>query len=154
MVAKKKYVFLVFYFLYVFVGFACKTSVKKNKLIQITNATYTAYNTAMGKGKGIIFRFVLANKNNEDVCIDSIYINNKLMPFVTKKNGNDLAVEINYLVNKNEPMLQANGSTSKVLDIDDKIINRLFYPSWIIITLQGEKNKLSITNYTEIKSNY
>jgi uncharacterized membrane protein YcgQ (UPF0703/DUF1980 family) len=117
---------------------------EKNRII----ATYTPYITAMGKGKGIIFRVKISNINFDNFSIDSFIINNKSLPFTQNRNDSFVAIESNYLKSKKEPSFSDDSKLEITEEIEDPIIlNQKFYPSWIIITNNIEKIKLIIENY-------
>jgi hypothetical protein len=120
-------------------------------------ANFLAYQTAMGKGKGIIFRLTISNSNlKTDFTIDSFYIHNKSLPFVIKKIKNGLTLESNYLVSKPEPSLSSDTKKTENLNpTNDVIIDKhQFAPSWIIINHQGKTNKILINKFDEIKESH
>ena len=115
-------------------------------------ATFYPYTTAMGKGKGIIFRINIVNKLSRKCSIDSFFVNSKSLPFTVKNNSNGISLESNYLENTSEPTLNKDGSTNKPKEIDDEIITQhKFSPSSILINESGNKIKLRIETFSEIK---
>lgn len=130
---------------------AQQKSTAKKTLFNVT-ATYTAYHTALGKGRGIIFRVTVPNNTKNPFTIDSFYVKNKPLKFQVKQNSKGLTLESNYLVNTPEPSLNKDGSIIKTKEPDDEIIlKRKFYPSWIILDQRGNKIKINIENYKEAK---
>ncbi len=117
------------------------------------DAKYSTYLTAMGKGKGIIFKINISNIASVNMQIDSFYVNGKLMEFViNKKNETLLELEANYLKSVQEPGFSTDLKDNQVKEItDDLIVNHQFYPSWIIVTNNHQKIKLNIDNYKNSK---
>ncbi|MFZ4798159.1 MAG: hypothetical protein ACOYMA_11745 [Bacteroidia bacterium] len=145
----KSIILLLFSFLVLF-SCASKSNIKaqSNKNVYETEATYTPYLTAMGKGKGIIFRVEFLNNKAANITVDSFIVNNKSLPFILKNNDNFIEIESNYLKSKKAPSFSDDSKSGIIKEIEDPIIiNQNFYPSWIIITINNEKIKLIIENY-------
>ena len=118
----------------------------------LIKATYTPYTTAMGKGKGIIFRVNISNSMNKSFTVDSFFVNNLPMKFSSKNVSKNTIIECNYLVNSSEPSLNPDGTMNKSLEINDELINKQkFYPSWIVVEQNGKKRKIKIERFSEIK---
>lgn len=135
-----------------FVLYSCvsKSNIKAQSLKteHKTEATYTPYLTAMGKGKGIIFRVKFLNNNAANITVDSFVINNKSLPFTIKNIDGYIEIESNYLKLKKAPSFSDDSKSEITKEIEDPIIiDQKFYPSWIIITSNNEKIKLIIENY-------
>jgi hypothetical protein len=117
---------------------------EKNRII----ATYTPYITAMGKGKGIIFRVKISNINFDNFSIDSFIINNKSLPYTQNSNDSFVEIESNYFKSTESPEIYVDSKNKVIKEIDDSIItDQNFYPSWVIITSKNKKIKLIIANY-------
>lgn len=116
----------------------------------IIKPTFTCYNTAMGKGRGIIFRFQVSSPNKKKLRIDSLYINSMSLPFFVKKMGNTFFVEANYLKNINEPILDYSGNKDQE---DAIVLKHQFNPAWIVVNVNGRHKKIPIVNFKEITSN-
>ena len=149
MVFMKSIIILLFSF---FILYSCvsKSNIKSqaNKNAYETEATYTPYLTAMGKGKGIIFRVKFLNNNAANISVDSFIVNNKSLPFILKNNNNFIEIESNYLKSKKAPSFSDDSKSGITKEIEDPIIiDQKFYPSWVIITSNNEKIKLIIENY-------
>ncbi len=113
-----------------------------------TVASYTPYHTAFGKGKGVVFRVTISAKNNKSFSIDSFFVNNKPLKFLVKQNKEGLNIESNYFVNSPEPTLNNDGTTYPPKEIEDELISHNhFYPSWIVITVNGKNMKVKIRKY-------
>ncbi len=120
-------------------------------------ANFLAYQTAMGKGKGIIFRLTISNSNlKNDFTIDSFYVHNKSLPFIIKKIKNGMTLESNYLLSKPEPSLSSDTKkTENIIQNNDVIIDKhLFTPSWVIINHEGKTNKILINKFDKIEESH
>lgn len=127
---------------------------RKSKSSYKVSATYYPYTTAMGKGKGIIFKVDVFCKSIKKFTIDSFFVNSKSLPFILKNNSKGVSVESNYLKSKEDPSVPSNGTEMKIPNeiSDEIIVKQKFYPSWIIINQQGKYIKLYIKNYSIINS--
>jgi hypothetical protein len=123
---------------------------------QTLQGTFFAYHSAMGSGKGIIFRVKIPSTIEKTHSIDSFYIHNKSYPFKLIKSNNKFWVETNYYL----PLNETSNSNSQIkqnvntgINIKDSIIeNYTFYPSWIIATGKNGKQKIEILLYNQIVS--
>ncbi|MFI5221853.1 MAG: hypothetical protein ACHQK8_05980 [Bacteroidia bacterium] len=116
------------------------------------SATYTPYSTALGKGKGIIFR---VNINSaKSFTVDSFYVNSKPMLFIFTPTSKGVMVEANYLKNKSEPVLKKDETTSAELGeiTDEIIVKKKFYPSWLVVTQSGKQWKCTVEKFNFIAS--
>lgn len=121
-------------------------SVTSKKGLNISS-TYLPYSTALGKGKGIIFRVSI--ETNDTSAIDSFFVRGKSIPFVVTYKQNAAFIEANYLVNIPEPSI---GNDAPSHTITDPIITKNeFYPSWLIIKQHNKTKTITIENYTEQK---
>ncbi len=150
-------VHVIIFILFAFISMSCKT--KSNNLISNEkfkiSATYSKYVTAMGKGRGIIFRLQILSKKAIDITIDSFYVNSKSLSFVTKKIDNGLSLECNYFINISDPYINPDGSNTIEKEVDDPIIKQnSFYPSWVILNQNGKLIKAHIEQFFEIKQEY
>ncbi len=111
------------------------------------------YITAMGKGKGIVFRVDIINNSKTNFTIDSFFVNSQSLPFVINNNPKGMSLESNYFKLKEDPSFRKEGE--KVIEPseinDDIIVQKKFNPSWVILTKDGKKIKLSIEKYSIIK---
>jgi hypothetical protein len=133
-------------------AFSCASQRKKKTATNIDlyqiNAFYFPYVTAMGKGKGIVFRNIITNTNDSNFTIEKYYLNNKPLEFTTIKQKGVLIVEANYLVNTLTTNFLDKNNLPTTKEIDDPIIvDQKFYPSWVIINTKNGKIKLDIDNY-------
>jgi hypothetical protein len=116
--------------------------------IRFTYDDDTPYITAMGKGKGIIFRVKISNINFDNFSIDSFIINNKSLPYTQNSNDSFVEIESNYFKSTESPEIYVDSKNKVIKEIDDSIItDQNFYPSWVIITSKNKKIKLIIANY-------
>lgn len=106
------------------------------------HCTYSPYNTAMGKGKGILFAIELLKDTVgvEIPKVDSLVIGGINLPFVVKSND-PFILEANYLKHVTEPSVEnPNPSQKKDPIADDKA----FEPAWLILSQQGTTYRLPI----------
>lgn len=138
-------------FLLVCIFFSCGSKNKKQNSSQSFKlvAHYSTYVTAMGKGKGIIFKINISNIVAKNFKIDSFYVNGKPMDFaINLKNENQFELESNYLKSIEEPGFSTDSKDNQGNEIKDElIVNQQFYPSWIVVTNKHQKIKLNINNY-------
>jgi len=126
----------------------------KHKPIYKILASYSPFTTALGKGKGIIFRITIAEKDKKHFTVDSFFVKNTPMKFRVIHTPVGEIVESNYLVNTPEPSLNSDGSTNKPSEVEDEIISKnIFNPSWLIINQAGKKTKILVDKYSELKQN-
>lgn len=148
---------VIIFILFAFISMSCKTksnNIISNDKIKIS-ATYSKYVTAMGKGRGVIFRLQILSNKAIDLTIDSFYVNSKSLSFVTKKIDNGLSLECNYLINISDPYINPDGSTTIEKEVDDPIIKQnSFYPSWVILNQNGKLIKAQVEQFFEIKQEY
>lgn len=106
------------------------------------HCTYTQYNTAMGKGRGMLF-IVEMYKDTAGVefpRIDSLVIGGKNLPFIVKTEQH-LILEANYLQNETAPAVgEVTPAPAKDPFFDDKN----FDPAWLMVTYKGKQQKLII----------
>jgi hypothetical protein len=126
------------------------------KIDETLQGTFFPYHSAMGSGKGIIFRVKIPSTIAKTHSIDSFYIHNKSYPFKLMKSKNKFWIETNYYLPLNETL----NSSSQIKQIVDTVINSKdsiienhnFYPSWIIATGKNGKQKIEIQLYNQIMS--
>jgi hypothetical protein len=122
------------------------------------NGTFISYHSAMGSGKGIIFRVTIPSSLENIITIDSFYLHEKSYPFTLLKSQNRTLLEANYYLPVLPPSY-ANNQIQQSVTLGQKItdsiiINHLFYPSWITVSGKSGKQKIEISLYNEIISNY
>lgn len=144
---------LIVYFL---ILFSCVSKSNKKTIVYQEkykiNATYTPYITAMGKGKGVIFRVKISNISLDKFSIDSFIINNKFLPFTQNSNDSFVEIESNYFKRTESPEMNVDSKNKVIKEIDDSIIiNQNFYPAWVIVTNNNQKIKLNIDKIKPIK---
>jgi hypothetical protein len=136
-----------------FVSCVAKIKTQNNNQSFKLDANYSNYVTAMGKGKGVLFKINISNILTENFQIDSFYVNGNPINFViNKKNETLFELEANYLKSIEELGFSTDSKDNQVNDkTDDLILNQQFYPSWIVITINHKKIKLIIDNYKNSK---
>ena len=114
------------------------------------------YHSAMGSGKGIIFRVAIPLMLENNYTIDSFYLHGKSHPFILIKSGKKTWLEANYYIAVPTPAYSNNQILKRdptTINITDSIIvNHLFYPSWISVKGRSGKNRFEISLYKEIMS--
>ncbi len=119
-------------------------------------ATFSSYHSAMGTGRGIIFRVDLTDIIINNCTIDSFYLNGKPMEFTIIQSEKTNYLEANYYVSIPSPSLNVGATEKKTTELaqitDSVIVARSFYPSWLIISNKSVKQKIDIPLYREIKS--
>lgn len=123
-----------------------KTSPQTKSEIQINNTLspvcyYSNYKSAMGSGKGMLFKIDL--QTEEPITIDSIIIGGKPMNFtLTKTKFTQL--EVNYLVTRPEPN-EANPNPK--IPADPIIDEQAFNPAYLVLRTNKGIEKLTITQF-------
>ncbi len=145
--------FLSYFIIVLLLG--CSTNKNLNKeSFSPLKATFSRYHSAMGSGKGIIFRIDSINNIINNYTIDSFYLNGKPMKFEIIKSENETFLEANYYIPSVLPEFNGepiNNKTSAIKQITDTIIvAHTFYPSWLIISNKLIKKRIDITIYKEI----
>jgi hypothetical protein len=144
---------IIFLLVYFFISCVSKNKTQNNNQSIKLDAKYSTYVTAMGKGKGVLFKINISNILTENFQIDSFYVNGKPMEFiVNKKNETLLELEANYLKSIEEPGFSTDSKDNQAKELtDDLILNHQFYPSWIVVTNKHQKINLTINNYKNSK---
>ena len=111
----------------------CGTPTEINSVLGISvNAHYTAYNSAMGKGKGLLFTFEVnaSDSVRQHLKVDSIVLGGISLPMNTIS-PNPLVIESNYFKPKSEPSVE-NPNPAKT--VDPLIDKHQFYPAHFYVT--------------------
>ena len=152
----RKIILQLFFYTILYILSGC-SSVRKsaNNNYATLEASYTSYQSAQGSGRGIIFRVLIPEEIKRDLTVDSFYINKKPLPFTIQERPGGTYLEANYFVSVANPLLnmetksEQQAITRKVTD--PIIMNKEFYPSWILVTHKGVQQKFSIPVYKEEK---
>jgi hypothetical protein len=144
---------VIFLLVCLLIGCVTKHRTQNNIFSFKIEAQYTPYITAMGKGKGIIFKINISNIASANLQIDSLYVNGKAMNFVIKKKNETLfELEANYLKTVQELGFLNDSKNNQVNEIKDElIVNHQFYPSWIVVINNHQKINILIENYKLIE---
>jgi hypothetical protein len=136
-----------------FVSCVAKIKTQNNNQSFKLDANYSNYVTAMGKGKGVLFKINISNILTENFQIDSFYVNGNPINFViNKKNETLFELEANYLKSIEELGFSTDSKDNQAKELtDDLILNHQFYPSWIVVTNKHQKINLTINNYKNSK---
>ena len=116
--------------------------------------TFSPYHTALGAGRGIIFRIPIPNDMKEQCTLDSFYLNGTSHPFAMSTVMDTMYLESNYFVAEPNPSF----GEVNVVKLDTAIqrrnqailTDRNFYPSWITYFGKTGRKRIDIVNYKEI----
>ena len=121
---------------------------------RVLAGTFFPYHTALGAGRGIIFRIPIPNDMKEQCTLDSFYLNGISHPFAMSTVMDTMYLESNYFVAEPNPSF----GEVNVVKLDTAIqrrnqailIDRNFYPSWITYFGKTGRKRIDIVNYKEI----
>jgi|LauGreSuBDMM15SN_2_FD.fasta_scaffold41173_2 hypothetical protein len=118
------------------------------------SGTFFAYHTALGAGRGIIFRVPIPADMKEHYSADSFYLNGKSQNFSTRTIRDTLYLESNYFVSApsrtvGEPVGEYK-NLSQIVSNDSILAKRQFYPSWIIFSGKKGTSRIDVSDYKEI----
>lgn len=126
------------------------------KITEVENppisATFSIYQSAFGKGRGIIFSVHLPENFSKQYIIDSFYLSGKPIPFTIRNMGNESLLEANYYVAQVSETVNGKMNDSKNNSNDSILTDGKFYPSYILLSQDSRKLKWNITRYQEIVS--
>jgi len=141
-------IYIIFFLVSCFMNDAFTQNTTQYKYV----ASYYPYTTAMGKGKGVIFKIMLSAKDKKLLTIDSFFVKNMPIKFSTKTLPDGILIEANYLSNTPELSMNPDGTTNTSQITEDVITSQLsFYPSWLIIKKSGKRSRVAITHFTASK---
>ncbi len=147
----KRPLILLLLFIGLMNAIVCSSLKRSNKLAApmaapevAVSAQYQKYQTAMGKGKGIVFQINLISK--QDLKLDSVVIGGKNMVF-TATVGKSLTYEVNYAINKAEPSAE---QPNPQLVQDPIIDEKQFQPAWISLQIDGKSLRLPLLIFNEM----
>ncbi|NDE10366.1 MAG: hypothetical protein EBZ95_07355 [Chitinophagia bacterium] len=118
------------------------------------SGTFFPYHTALGAGRGIIFRIPIPANRMEYYSADSFYLNGKSQNFSTRTIRDTLYLESSYFVSApsrtvGEPVGEYKNLT-QIVSNDSILAKRQFYPSWIIFSGKKGTTRIDISDYKEI----
>ena len=117
--------------------------------------TFLSYQSALGSGRGVIFRIPLSEKFIKGYSVDSFYMHGEALDFMIRTGGSsNQYLEANYFVTS--PQQGGMGDPGKAVSqpvskkITDSVIgaNR-FYPSWILLNNGSTKRRVTITLFNK-----
>ncbi len=142
--------------LYVFILISTIGCFAPTKITEVGNppisATFSSYQSAFGKGRGIIFSVHLPENFSKQYIIDSFYLSGKAIPFTIRNMGNESFLEANYYVAQVSETVNGKMNDSKNNSNDSILTDGKFYPSYILLSQDSRKLKWNITRYQEIVS--
>ncbi len=136
--------------------FSCKTAHNHTGIeTQSLPGSFIAYQSAMGKGNGLLFHISLPKQFSNNHTIDSFIVGGKSVPFTIRNTETGVMLEADYYVSLPGESLQTNGKPDKPAthraDEDPILKYHRFYPSWISFSHATEKLRWNITDYKEDK---
>src|SRR5207247_1550139 len=87
-----------------------------------TIATCYPYESAMGKGRGILFRVKVLGSTG--FVIDSLYVRSQPLPFIAKKIKGGWTLEANHRKASAEPSISQDGKLNKPKETADPLFAR------------------------------
>lgn len=129
-------------------------SSSRASVITALTGSFSAYHTAFGTGRGILFRVTIPNNVKENFTIDSFYLNGKPHAFKISTVLDTMFLESNYFVSKPSPSVGVPVAEPLDSALDKRnraiLLERSFYPSWIVCSGKKGPIRLDILNYEEI----
>lgn len=118
------------------------------------SGSFFAYHTALGAGRGILFRIPIPASMMEQYATDSFYLGGKPQAFSIRTIRDTMYLESTYFVSApiptvGEPINEQKDFT-QIIANDAILGKRQFYPSWIIFSGKKGAKRIDILNYTEI----
>jgi hypothetical protein len=147
----KKTLILLLLFIGLMNVIVCSTLKRNNKVAapvaepEVTvSAQYQKYQTAMGKGKGMVFQINIISK--QELKVDSVVIGGKSMVFNALV-GKPSSYEVNYAINKPEPSAEQPNPRL----VQDPIIDeKQFQPAWVSIQIEGKSHRIPLLIFSEM----
>ena len=124
------------------------------KLTTTLSGSFFAYHTALGAGKGILFRIPIPASMVEQYATDSFYLGGKSQAFSIRTIGDTMYLESTYFVSAPIPTVgeatDEHKDFAQIIANDAILTKRQFYPSWIIFSGKQGAKRIDILNYKEI----
>jgi hypothetical protein len=118
------------------------------------SGSFFAYHTALGAGRGMIFRIPIAASMMEQYAADSFYLGGKPQAFSIRTIRDTMYLESTYFVSARMPTVgeaaDQHKNFSQIITNDAILTKRQFYPSWIIFSGKKGVKRIDILNYKEI----
>ena len=120
-----------------------------DKLFDVA-ADFYPYNTALGKGRAILFRVELKKENIRSYKIDSFVVHGKQLGFNVKRTETSIQLESEYYQETPEAQYENGKIAKSPEDINDPIlVQHDFDPSWIVISGPEGRMRVAIRRWTE-----
>ena len=123
------------------------------KLTTTLSGSFFAYHTALGAGKGMIFKIPIPASMIEQYSTDSFYLGGKSQAFSIRKIRDTFYLESTYFVSAPIPMvgepINEHKDFAQIILNDAILTKRQFYPSWIIFSNKQGAKRIDILNYKE-----
>lgn len=118
------------------------------------SGTFFAYHTALGAGRGILFKVAIPAPILKHYSIDSFYLGGKPQAFLLRTIRDTLHLESTYFVSApirsvGEPAGPQSDSSQKISN-EAILVKRQFSPSWIVVSGKKGNKRIDIIQYKEI----
>ena len=134
---------------------ACAYNISGGQKFNTTlSGSFFAYHTALGAGRGMIFRIPIAASMIEQYSADSFYLGGKSQAFSIRTIRDTMYLESTYFVSAPMPTvgeaIDEHKDFAQIITNDAILTKRQFYPSWIIFSGKKGVKRIDILNYKEI----
>ncbi len=123
-------------------------SCKKKEIAAVKEASAYPYTSAMGKGRGVIFRIKIPVTSKQEFTVDSFYVNGSPLSFSTTPTDSIISVEALHYRDIPEPALNSDGLMQTTELVDPIIMQGIYDPSYLIVKQNGHSKKIVIHHYT------
>lgn len=124
------------------------------KLDPPLSGTFFAYHTALGAGRGIIFRVPIPAEMRGNYAVDSFYLGGRQHNFSMRTILDTLYLESNYFVSAPSrtvgETIGEHKDIAQIVSNDSILSKQKFYPSWIIFSDKKGVKRIEVINYKEI----
>lgn len=124
------------------------------KLDPPLSGTFFAYHTALGAGRGIIFRVPIPAEMRGNYAVDSFYLGGRQQNFSMRTILDTLYLESNYFVSAPSrtvgETIGEHKDIAQIVSNDSILSKQKFYPSWIIFSDKKGVKRIDVINFKEI----
>ena len=124
------------------------------KLTTRLSGSFFAYHTALGAGRGMIFRIPIAASMMAQYAADSFYLGGKPQAFSIRTIRDTMYLESTYFVSAPLPTVgeatDQHKDFAQIISNDAILAKRQFFPSWIIFSSKQGAKRIDILDYKEI----
>ena len=138
------------------IGCSRKANMSQSSTEQI-RGTFAKYHSALGSGRGVVFRVPLTERSINGFSVDSFYIRGVSIDFSIRDQGAGPYLEANYyLATPQQADMGDPGDSEKTPDLkgakrktDSMLITKQFLPSWIILSGSKGKRRIIVESFEE-----